>query len=149
MKEYGYMDGDYLRSRFIEPRKHNYIDSDGVQHTKLITEDEQIATLSPVWKPVDGIDNSKVESAADGYIVVPVPYDCGDHIGYRYVTKRDLQRVRCEIQELKESLANSDYQIIKCYEASLAGEQMPYDIADLHSDRQKKRSQINELEALL
>lgn len=149
MKEYGYMEGDYLRTRFIEPQEHNYIDSDGIQRTKIITEDEQIAALSPEWKPVDNIDNSKVENAADGYIVVPVPYDCGDHIGYRYVTKRDLQQVRNEIKELKESLAKSDYQITRCYEASLTGEPMPYDIAVLHSDRQKQRTKINELEALL
>lgn len=149
MKEYGYMEGNYLRSRFIEPQEYNYIDSDGIQRTKIISEDEQIAALSPEWKPVDDIDNSKVESAADGYIVVPIPYDCGDRIGYRYITKRDLQQVRNEIKELKESLAKSDYQITKCYEASLIGEELPYDIVALRAKRQSERDKINELEALL
>ena len=131
MKEYGYMEGNYLRSRFIEPQEYNYIDSDGIQRTKIISEDEQIAALSPEWKPVDDIDNSKVESAADGYIVVPV------------------QQVRNEIKELKESLAKSDYQITKCYEASLIGEELPYDIVALRAKRQSERDKINELEALL
>lgn len=53
------------------------------------------------------------------------------------------------ISNLKEQLSSTDYQIIKCSEAQLAGEELPYDIKELHSTRQALRDQINELEASL
>lgn len=149
MKEYGYMEGGYLRSRIIEPIVNTFVDGNGEQHTETVTEEEQIAALSPEWKPVDPIDQAQVEGAEDGYIIVPVPYDGGDHIGYDYVLKRDTQAVRTEIQALKDSLAESDYQITKCYEASLIGEPLPYDIVALHTQRQQQRDKINELEATI
>lgn len=147
MKEYGYMEDGYLRSRFIEPIEQRYFDKDGLPQVKVITEEEQIADLFPVWKPVDAIDQSQIDGAEDGYIIVPVPYDGGDHIGYDYVVRRDVQAVRVEIQALKDSLAESDYKITKCYEASLIGEELPYDVSALHAERQKVRDKINELEA--
>lgn len=54
-----------------------------------------------------------------------------------------------QIAELKSQLESTDYQIIKCSEAQLAGEQLPYDIVTLHSSRQAIRDQINALEATL
>lgn len=54
-----------------------------------------------------------------------------------------------QITELKEQLASTDYKIIKCSEASLIGEELPYDVAELHAERQALRDQINELEAKL
>ena len=50
------------------------------------------------------------------------------------------------IAEKKRQLAADDYKIIKCIEASLCGEELPYDIQDLHADRQILRAQINALE---
>ena len=41
---------------------------------------------------------------------------------------------------------DNDYKIIKCSEASLVGEEMPYDITALHAERQALRDKINELE---
>lgn len=51
-----------------------------------------------------------------------------------------------EIAELKEQLAATDYKIIKCSEYSLNGQDLPYDIAALHAERQVLRDRINELE---
>lgn len=51
-----------------------------------------------------------------------------------------------EIETLKKELAATDYQIIKCSECSLAGEEMPYDIGALHTERQATRDEINDLE---
>jgi len=51
-----------------------------------------------------------------------------------------------EIARLKEELAATDYKIIKCSEYSLAGQDLPYDIAELHANRQALRDRINELE---
>lgn len=57
----------------------------------------------------------------------------------------------CEIQrqidDLKRKLSVTDYQVIKCYEASLMNEEMPYDYKTVIADRQKKRDKINDLEA--
>ena len=46
-----------------------------------------------------------------------------------------------------ESLNNSDYKVIKCYEASLCGEEIPYDIKAVRSERQAIRDKINQIEA--
>lgn len=51
------------------------------------------------------------------------------------------------IKDLKEKLASTDYKVIKCNEASLMGEKMPYDIAVVHKERQEIRDEINRLEA--
>lgn len=51
-----------------------------------------------------------------------------------------------QIQELKYQLAETDYKIIKCYEYNLAGLDLPYDIEELHTERQALRDKINELE---
>ena len=59
----------------------------------------------------------------------------------------------CEIQQqindLKRELTSTDYQVIKCYEASLMNEEMPYDYESVIADRQKKRDKINELQSQL
>lgn len=51
-----------------------------------------------------------------------------------------------QIAQLKAELSSTDYKIIKCSEASLVGEEMPYDIVKLHEERQALRDKINELE---
>lgn len=50
------------------------------------------------------------------------------------------------IAELKAELNSTDYKIIKCSECSLAGAELPYDIVELHAQRQAIRDEINELE---
>lgn len=51
-----------------------------------------------------------------------------------------------QIAQLKEELSSTDYKIIKCSEASLVGEELPYDVQALHAERQALRDKINELE---
>ena len=52
-----------------------------------------------------------------------------------------------EIERLKSELQESDYKVIKCAEAMTIGEEMPYDVASLHKERQALRDKINELES--
>ena len=52
-----------------------------------------------------------------------------------------------EIERLKSELQESDYKVIKCAEAMAVGEEMPYDVASLHNERQALRDKINELES--
>ena len=59
-------------------------------------------------------------------------------------TPEEIKMAR--IAELKEELNSTDYKIIKCSESSLAGEELPYDIVELHAERQALRDEINELE---
>ena len=61
--------------------------------------------------------------------------------------KFDVQKIRAEIQTLKDELSATDYRVMKCYEASLTGAPLPYDIDSLSTERQLKRDRINELEA--
>ena len=55
-------------------------------------------------------------------------------------------QARWRIAELEEQLRSNDYKVIKCFEASATGGEMPYDIAALHSEREAARSEINELQ---
>lgn len=59
-------------------------------------------------------------------------------------TEEEIKQAR--IAELKAQLNSTDYKIIKCSENSLAGIELPYDIAELHAQRQALRDEINELE---
>lgn len=50
------------------------------------------------------------------------------------------------IKAYQNKLTSSDYKIIKCYEYSLAGLEMPYDIEALHAERESIREEIRKLE---
>jgi hypothetical protein len=50
------------------------------------------------------------------------------------------------IAMLKAELAETDYKIIKSYEYELAGLELPYNIAELHAERQAIRDRINAIE---
>jgi hypothetical protein len=50
------------------------------------------------------------------------------------------------IQSLKMNLIQTDYQVIKCYEAQLLNESMPYDLQQLLAQRKAWREEINQLE---
>lgn len=64
-------------------------------------------------------------------------------------TKIDSDAIGTQINELKQRLSDSDYKVTKCYECSLVGEVLPYDIEALHAERQSIRDEINRLEALI
>jgi hypothetical protein len=51
-----------------------------------------------------------------------------------------------KIQELKNNLLNTDYQIIKCYEAFMRQQPLPYNLEELSAQRDAWREEINELE---
>lgn len=148
--EYGYInDGGYLVSKFIEERIENYKDKDGEIKQRTVSVETQATAMSAAgWKPVEPLDEERLKCAED-YIVRVTPFDAGDRISYRYDTVFDSQKVRRGIESLKAQLTDEDYKIIKCYEASLLGNELPYDISALHQSRQSIRDRINELEELL
>lgn len=66
------------------------------------------------------------------------------------VVKNDRAKISFKIEELKTSLLNSDYKVMKCYEATiLKTEEMPYNVEELTAERQAQRDEINRLEAIL
>lgn len=129
MAKYGYIENGFLRAREVEQG--------------------QVQNLSSDWKPVDDIDESKTISDDDNYTIRLVPYDNGNRISFNYEKVVNTTKIQGEIDAIKAELSETDYQVIKCYEASLVGEELPYDIKALHEDRNEKRAQINALETNL
>ena len=129
MAKYGYIENGFLRAREVGQG--------------------QVQNLSSEWKPVDDIDESKTISDDDNYTIRLVPYDNGNRISFNYEKVVNTTKIQGEIDAIKAELSETDYQVIKCYEASLVGEELPYDIKALHEDRNEKRAQINALETNL
>jgi len=50
------------------------------------------------------------------------------------------------VKQLKNNLENTDYQIIKCYEAFMRQQPLPYNLEELSAQRDAWRAEINELE---
>ena len=80
-----------------------------------------------------------------------VPYYKGANIGLKYEPVIEIPEptIEDQISSLKTQLSSTDYKIIKCSEAQLLGEELPYDISSLHAERQALRDKINELEQQL
>lgn len=74
------------------------------------------------------------------YVVVEM--DCPQPTAEELMDRRYM-----EIERLKSELQDSDYKVIKCAEAMAVGADMPYDVANLHNERQALRDKINELES--
>ena len=62
--------------------------------------------------------------------------------------ERDRQsELILDIESLKSELQESDYKVIKCAEAMIIGAELPYNMTELHTERQALRDKINELES--
>lgn len=147
--EYGYInDGGYLVSKNIEEYTERYQEKGEIKQRTVSVETQAASLSAEGWKPVDLLDEERLK-CEEGYIVRVTPFDAGERISYRYDTVFDTQKVRRGIESLKAQLSDDDYKIIKCYEASLIGAKLPYDIAALHHSRDEIRAKINEMEKLL
>lgn len=147
MKEYGYIEDGYLRSRILEPYIERLQTETGEIETRTVSVEEQIKQLSSEYKPVDAVDESLMVCDDANYTIRLVPYDNGDKISYRYEKVVNNYKLNADIEALKAELAETDYQVIKCYEASLVGEELPYDMKMLHTSRNAIRARINEIQA--
>lgn len=149
MVEYGYINQDgYLISKFLQDQKIQYMDEDtGETKIKIKSIDEQLQEMDQCWKPVDKVDEKQLIPESPNCSIQIIPYDAGEKISYRYEKIPDQLNMMMGIIELKNKLKSDDYKIIKCYESSLVGEPLPYDIEELHAKRQKIRDEINMLEA--
>jgi hypothetical protein len=108
------------------------------------------------------------QRVADGYITIEPGFildgetirpmtaqeriDCGLDIApdpEETAREAETGRILKRIDVLKCVLNDTDYRVIKCYEYSLIGSSPPYDIQQLHQDRQAARDEINALETEL
>ena len=92
---------------------------------------------------------SKQPTAKSGEIAVDSFAVINGKIVQSWSIQSNQAATQALIEELKQTLADSDYKVIKCYEASLTGETLPYDIEALHEERQAVRDEINRLESTL
>ena len=53
------------------------------------------------------------------------------------------------LEAYQNALAETDYKVIKCYEYSLVGLELPYDVQELHETRESIREEIRKLEEKL
>jgi GTPase SAR1 family protein len=60
------------------------------------------------------------------------------------INKESIKRRK--IVEIKAKLNSTDYQIIKCYEASMRQLPLPYNLEELATQRDAWRAEINQLE---
>ena len=65
------------------------------------------------------------------------------------IVNNDINIINQKIKELKAKLSDTDYKVMKCYEASLLNFPLPYNMDDVHQTRQDYRDKINALEVLL
>ena len=65
----------------------------------------------------------------------------------RYMERDRQSELILDIESLKSELQESDYKVIKCAEAMAVGAEMPYNMTELHKERQALRDKINELES--
>ena len=64
--------------------------------------------------------------------------------------ERDRHReLILDIERLKSELQESDYKVIKCAEAICLNTELPYNMTELHKERQALRDKINKLEQQL
>lgn len=155
MVEYGYInERGCLTSKMLEQRTERFQDYTGEIKDRIITVERQARELELLgWKPVDLIDETQLQT--DEFCSVELlPHDTGERICYTYNKIPDLNALRKRIESLIKQLSGDkspigDYRITKCYEASLLGKALPYDIESLYTERQKVRDEINQLQELI
>ena len=81
---------------------------------------------------------------SEGTRVVELDYTLSEPTREEIVAEK-----QAEIESLKAKIAKSDYMIIKCAEAQILGVEMPYNVAELHEQRQALRDKINKIEVEL
>ena len=151
MIEYGYInEGGYLVSKILEDYTERRLNAVGEPEDVVITIAMQVEELvKQGWKPVDLVDDSKLIPSVEFGSIRIEPYDNGDRISYRYIESVSKKLITAKINEYKAFLNDTDYKVMKCYEATLLNMPLPYSMDDVHQTRQEYRDRINELEQYL
>ena len=123
------------------------IKNDGFTLSRETHEDNwDYSAFTTVYKEVE----NGCQFSNDGSVwvepVIPIP--TAEELAEMEEQER-IANINAQINNLKEQLASTDYKIIKCTECSMVGEEMPYDVNELHAERQVIRDEINLLEYTL
>lgn len=123
------------------------IQTDGFTLSRETYEDNwDYSAYTTVYREVEG----GVQFSNDGsvYVEPVIPTPTAEELAEMEEQER-IANINAQINNLKEQLASTDYKIIKCTECSMVGEEMPYDVNELHAERQAIRDEINLLEYTL
>lgn len=82
-----------------------------------------------------------------GFVAVDTYKEVNGKLVQSWAVVKALHVVQAEIEALKQALDATDYKVTKCYECALVGETLPYDVQELHRERQAIRDEINRLES--
>jgi hypothetical protein len=123
MKKYYYILDDYNRFYFITDIKRDDIPE--------LQEIESDLDLNQIHTHYHGVINNQIVVIGENEEDIKIK-NKNNNIGI--------------INKLKENLSLSDYKVIKCYEAQLLNETMPYDLQELLNERKLWRDEINRLE---
>ena len=104
---------------------------------------EQYASENAILVDEDNQSHAEIISAISNGKLADYLYQDGEYVYSPIIYEKSVEE---QIAELKAQLSSTDYKIIKCSEAQLVGEEMPYDIAAIHAERQAIRDKINALE---
>ena len=66
---------------------------------------------------------------------------------YKISIDEQQANIQMEIKRIKSELQESDYKVIKCAEAICLNSELPYNMTELHKERQALRDKINKLES--
>lgn len=104
------------------------------------------STFTTVYKEIE----NGVQFSNDGsvYVEPVIPIPTAEELAEMEEQER-IEAIQNEIDELKAQLGSTDYKVIKCYEYGMVGLESPYDVQELHEQRQAIRDIINEKEAEL
>lgn len=159
-----------LNDKFEELKKKNKVSDDVIQPIIDKPESERTAEelmLLIVRKRIkDSIDEERkrlseyspfVEIKNDdeipyGYLKAPKYRNEDGKVICTYEPYLDFYFIRKEIKRIRKELSDTDYIVIKCYEAQLLGEELPYTQEELKENvtkRAEMREQINQLQAIL
>jgi hypothetical protein len=125
--------------------------TDGQLATTCVDEENTDLTaliLADGFKPYD--DTAPKPAVGEFGAAVAAYTEYAEGIRLRWdIIELSPEKLAAEIARLESALAATDYQVIKSYEYTLAGQPSPYDISALHTERQALRDRIRELEIYL
>ncbi len=95
-------------------------------------------------------DSAEKPAVGEFQAAVPAYRESAEGISLRWeIVENSPEKIDAEIARLQNELSATDYQVIKSYEYTLAGEQPPYNIMAVHTARQQIRDRIRELESIV
>ena len=104
------------------------------------------SSFTTIYRELD--DGAQFSNDGSIYVEPVIPIPTAEELAEIEERER-IANIENEISELKAKLDASDYKVIKCFECSMVGEEMPYDVQELHAERQVIRDEINMLEYIM